>query len=414
MALTNRQSKQIKKCRNDFPALRRKHNGYPLAYFDGPGGTQVPTAVIDAIADYYYYKNANTHGFFITSEETDGVLNTARQKMALFLGAQSPDQISFGANMTTLAFSLSTAFKRFLKKGDEILITQLDHEANRGPWIKLKKSGLTVREVRLKADGALDYDDFSSKINASTRLVAMGMASNALGTVNDIHLIRKLTKNVGAWLLVDAVHFAPHFSIDVNNFDIDFLFCSAYKFYGPHVGILYSKTGLLDELDPDRLRTQDQQAPYRIETGTLNHAAIAGVSAAVDYIAALGDAPDPRNCLVEAMNTIQTYEHSLAVQLYEQIKMINGITLYGPSMDTPMRTPTVSFTVEEKHPEEVCRLLANKGICAWDGHFYAIRPVEILGLARKGGLTRTGISLYNSEDEVNRLISELKKIAESA
>jgi selenocysteine lyase/cysteine desulfurase len=216
---------------------------------------------------------------------------------------------------------------------------------------------------------------------------------------------------VGAWLLVDAVHFAPHFSLDVIELDIDFLICSAYKFYGPHVGILYSKSGILDELEPDRLRTQDQQSPFRIETGTLNHAAIAGVSAAVDYLANFGESPDPRNRLIEAMNCIQIYEHTLAVYIYEQITAIKGLTLYGPPIDAAKRTPTLSFTIDGKHPELVCRLLADKGICAWDGHFYAIRPVEILGLLEKGGLTRIGISIYNNKDEADRLVSALKMIA---
>ena len=356
MILSDQQSEQLIKCRDDFPALTREYNGYPLAYFDGPGGTQVPATVIDSIVDYYQSRNANTHGFFVTSEETDQVLHTARQKMALFLGALDAEQISLGANMTTLAYALSNAFRRSFKKGDQILVTQLDHEANRGPWIQLKESGIQVDEVRLKKDGTLDYEDLSAKLNVSTRLVAVGMASNALGTVNDIRLIRKLSKNVGAWLLVDAVHFAPHFSLDVIELDIDFLICSAYKFYGPHVGILYSKSGILDELEPDRLRTQDQQAPFRIETGTLNHAAIAGVSAAVDYLANFGESPDPRNRLIEAMNCIQIYEHTLAVYIYEQITAIKGLTLYGPPIDAAKRTPTLSFTIDGKHPELVCRL----------------------------------------------------------
>lgn len=250
-------------CRKDFPSLKRTYNNLPLAYFDGPGGTQIPKQVIDAIVNYYERCNTNTHGYFITSHETDQVIDQARDRMAAFLNAPSADCISFGANMTTLSYSLSKALLRMYKPGDEIVITELDHEANRAPWLSMKDHGIIIREVVLKNDGTLDYQDFKSKINNNTKLVAMGMASNALGTVNDIGPVRQWTKEVDANLLLDAVHYAPHFSIDVQMLDVDFLLCSAYKFYGPHVGILYSKNGLLDKLPTDCLRTQDQNAPLK-------------------------------------------------------------------------------------------------------------------------------------------------------
>ncbi len=405
------QFKEIIKRRNDFPSLNKKVNGYQLAYLDGPGGSQVPTQVIEAISNYYKNSNANTHGYFVTSIGSDEMIYQARKTAAYFLGAESPDCISFGANMTTLNFSLSKAIGRSLQRGDEIVITQLDHEANRGPWLNLRERGIIVREVLLKQDGTLDYFDFKEKINERTRLVAIGMSSNALGTVNNIKLIRQLTYEVGAWLMVDAVHYAPHFSIDVKSLGVDFLICSAYKFYGPHVGILYSREGLLEQFQTDRLRTQDPKAPNRIETGTLNHAAIAGVKAAVEYIASFGEGNDLRSKLVNAMKKINSYEHYLASTLYDELKKINGVAVYGQPFNDQHRAPTVSFTIDGIEPSEACKKFGEKGICVWDGNFYAIRAVEVLGLFEKGGLIRAGISLYNTMDEINRLVNEVKSIS---
>ena len=332
--------------RADFPSLKRLYRGHPLTYFDGPGGTQVPQSVIDAISGYYTTCNSNTHGSFVTTQESDAIIQSTRDHLAVFLNAPSSRCISIGANMTTLNFSLSKAIGRTLKEGDEILITQLDHEANRGPWLALKEHGATVREIALKTDGTLDYDDMAAKINKRTRLLAMGIASNALGTVNDAARARELTNKVGAWLVLDAVHFAPHFSIDVAALDTDFLLCSAYKFYGPHVGILYSRDGLLDQLEPDRLITQDQQAPFRIETGTLNHAAIAGVRAAIEYIASLGVGQDLRSQIVSAFRTIGEHERNLAKSLFEGLSSIGGIAIHGQPFGSHLRAPTVSFTTE--------------------------------------------------------------------
>lgn len=397
--------------RAHFPALQRQNQGNPLIYMDGPAGVQVPQQVIDTIAHYYQNSNANTHGAFLTSRETDAVMDTARQKMADFLGAEGPEAISFGQNMTTLNFSLSRAIARALQPGDEVLITQLDHEGNRGPWLALRERGIVVREVALKPEGVLDYEDFASKITERTRLVAVGLASNMLGTVNDIHLIRRLTYEVGAWLLIDAVHAAPHFSLDVQAMGCDFLLCSAYKFYGPHVGILYSRPGLLDRLHPDRLRTAYQHAPYSIETGTLNHAAIAGVSAAVDFIGALGAGSSQRETLVSAMQAIRQHEAELASRLFHGLKSIPGIHIYGISPDVPMRAPTLAIEVAQKTPQEVCTLLASRNIFAWDGHFYAIRAAEVLGLLEKGGVTRLGISAYTTREEVDQVVEAFRMLA---
>jgi selenocysteine lyase/cysteine desulfurase len=264
----------------------------------------------------------------------------------------------------------------------------------------------------LKRDGTLDYDDMRAKIGPKTRLLALGLASNALGTVNDVALARELTSRVGAWLLVDAVHYAPHFSIDVQAMDVDFLLCSAYKFYGPHVGILYCREGLLDQLEPDRLRTQDQIAPYKIETGTLNHAAIVGIKAAIEYIATLATGADLRVKIVAAMKLIGEHERTLASKFYNGLTSINGITIYGQPFGSALRAPTISFTVKSKSAEEVCTRLGERGFCTWDGHFYALRAIEALGLLERGGVTRVGISMYNAIEEVASLLEEVKRIAE--
>ena len=397
--------------RKQFPSLNRQHNGMPMVFIDGPAGTQVPQSVIDSITHYYKNSNANSHGAFITTQETDHVIEDMRIAMAALLGAPGPETISIGQNMTTLNFSLARAMARVFRPGDEVLITQLDHEANRGPWLTLRDAGIKVREVKLLPNGVLDYDDFALKINENTRLVCMGMSANSIGTVNNFKLVRELTYKFNAWLLLDAVHYAPHFSIDVQELGCDFLLCSAYKFYGPHVGLLYSKPGLLDRLPTDRLRTAGQIAPFCIETGTLNHAAIAGVKAAVDFLASLGNGNTLRQKLLNAYQVIAAHEHKLASRLYAGLKSIKGITLIGQDFSSAARTPTVSFTLEGKTPEQVCVELAKKNICAWDGHFYAIRAIETLGLLEKGGVTRLGISLYNTEEEINRVIDEINKIA---
>lgn len=401
----------ISTLRNQFPSLQRLHNHKPLIFLDGPGGTQAPESVIEAISSYYRRSNANTHGAFITTRETDLIMSEVREKLAVFLGAAGPETISLGQNMTTLNFSLARAMARVLKPGDEVLITQLDHEANRGPWLTLREYGVIVREVQLLPGGTLNYEDFEQKLGERTRLVCMGMSSNAIGTVNDVARVRELTYRFGAWLLLDAVHYAPHFSIDVQETGCDFLLCSAYKFYGPHVGVLYSRPGLLDRLPADRLRTTEQVAPYSIETGTLNHAAMAGVSAAIDFIGSLGEGSTLREKLVSAYSTISRHEFALASRLHEHLRDIDGIQVVGQNFLSTDRTPTVSFTLAGKTPGQVCAALAEENICAWDGHFYAIRAMEVLGLVDKGGVTRMGISVYNTEEEIDRVAEVMKKIA---
>jgi cysteine desulfurase family protein (TIGR01976 family) len=403
---------ECERCRRDFPALGREVNGHPLAYLDGPAGTQVPQQVIEAVAHYYRTCNANTHGAFMTSRESDEVIHRAREAVAAFLGAPSWREVSFGANMTTLNFSLSQALVREMRPGDEIVITELDHEANRGPWLALRERGIEVREIALQHDGTLDYGDMRRKITDRTRLVAIGYASNALGTVNDVPLARKLSREVGAWLVVDAVHYAPHFSLDVTALDADFLLCSAYKFYGPHVGILYTRPGLLAKLRTDKLRTQDDEAPFRIETGTLNHAAIAGVSAAIDYVASWGQGETLRTRLVSAMEGIARHEHGIASFYWENVRSFPGVMPWGQGFSSPHRAPTVSITIAGVRPSEAARALGEKRILVWDGDFYAARAIEVLGLAQGGGVLRTGISMYNTREEIERLLEGVAALAE--
>ena len=396
--------------REDFPSLARTFNGLPLAFLDGPAGTQVPEPVIAAMAEYYRTSNANTHGEFPTSRETDRLLHETREAAAAFLGAPSGREISFGQNMTTLNFALSHALVREMAPGDEIVITQLDHEANRGPWLNLRERGIVVREVALRPDGRLDPEDFARQVTARTRLVALGLASNALGTVNDAALARRLSKEVGAWLLLDAVHYAAHLPVDVVALDADFLLCSAYKFYGPHVGILYTRPGLLERLRTDKLRVQEDEAPFRIETGTLNHAALVGVKAAVEYIASWGEDGTLRERIVSAMEGIAGYEHGLGRHYHDNVRRIPGVTVWGTDFSGP-RAPTVSITIDGVLPLAAARALGEKGLQVWDGHFYALRAIEVLGLAERGGVIRTGLAMYNTAEEIDRLLAAVEELA---
>jgi len=401
----------LDKLRSNFPSLSLKdENENQIIYLDGPGGTQVPSSVIDAISNYYRQSNSNTHGEFITSKETDSIMDSMRKKVAQLLGAESKECISIGQNMTTLNYSLSRGLSKFFKKGDEVIITELDHEANRGPWKTLESYGIKLVEVALLQDGTLDYNDFKNKINQRTSLVAMGMSSNALGTINDFNFIRKITTKYNSLLLLDAVHYAPHFSIDVKSLDCDFLICSAYKFYGPHVGLLYSRPGLLDTLDPDRLIVQEQYAPYKIETGTLNHAACSGVSAAIDFISSIGEGNSYREKLVSAYKKISNHEYELASNLYSSLDALDNVTIIGQDFSNKNRTPTVSFIHKKYSANEICKKLGEVNICAWDGHFYALKAIQKLNLEKIGGVTRLGVSLYNSQKEIDRTVKVISSL----
>jgi cysteine desulfurase family protein (TIGR01976 family) len=404
-------SLECRACRADFPALARAQGEQPLAYLDGPGGTQVPQRVIDTIHRAYSHHNANRHGLFVTSIEVDDTMLRARQIIADFLGAENYRCISLGANMTTLSYSLSHALARALVPGDEIVVTQLDHEANRAPWTRLRAQGFAVHEIRLKPDGRLDETDMRSKIGARTKIVALGYSSNVLGTVNAVEVARGLTAAVDAYLVVDAVHYAPHFPINLKDLGADFVLCSGYKFYGPHVGILYTRPGLLETLITDVLPVQEQAPPYLIETGTLNHPAIEGVAAAIEYIASWGAGQTLRSKIVDAMDNIRAYEHALGRYYYEEVQRIAGVRAWGTDFSTDCRAPTVSITLDGITAATLAQKLGALGLCLWAGHFYAPRPIETLGLDPQEGLLRMGISMYNDESEIERLLGALRDIA---
>jgi cysteine desulfurase family protein (TIGR01976 family) len=398
------------RCRKDFPALTRKPEGLNLAYLDGPGGSQVPQIVIDTLGDFYATCNVNTHGNFWPSQEVDRRMAAAREALAAFLGAENASCVSFGQNMTTLNYALSAAIGHTLQPGDEVLITQLDHEANRGPWLRLRERGMVVQEVRLLPSGVLDLGDMAAKITARTKGFALGASSNALGTVNDLALARRLTNEVGALLVIDAVHYAPHFSLDVKSLGMDFLLCSGYKFYGPHVGVLYSRPGALDRLPTERLSVQDPTAPYRIETGTLNHAAIDALRAAVEYLGSWGQGSSLRERLVDAMTGIAAYEHGLAKFYHDTVREMRGVQVWGPDLSQRSRAPTVSITLDKVSATQAAASLGKEGICVWDGHFYAARAVQVLGLNDRGGLLRTGVSMYSSREDIERLLAGIAKL----
>ena len=399
------------KIREYFPSIGRVDaNNNQIIYLDGPGGTQVPIQVIEGISQYYIRSNANTHGEFVTSKETDFMMDGVRERVSEMLGSEGPKTISIGQNMTTLNYSLARALSRKFNEGDEVIITELDHEANRGPWKVLEEVGVKLIEVKLLDNGTLDYTDFKNKINDKTVMVCMGMSSNALGTLNDFVEIGNYLKDKNCLFLLDAVHYAPHFSINVQELGCDFMLCSAYKFYGPHVSFLYSKPGLLGSLTPDRLVVQDQEAPYIIETGTLNHAACSGVTSAIDFIASIGEGSTLREKLESAYRLISIHEFELAKHLYDSLQKEDKIKVIGQDFSSKKRTPTVSFVHNDFSPQDVCKKLASENICAWDGHFYALKAIQKLGLESAGGVTRLGVSVYNTKQEVDRVVEVIKNL----
>ncbi len=399
--------------RSHFPALDRVHGGHPVAYFDGPGGTQVPRQVGDAMLDYLYHHNANTHWAYPSSAETDAALSGARQALADFLNA-SPDEIAFGANMTTLTLHLSRAIGRRLGEGDEIVVTELDHHANVDPWREMARDrNVEVRTVRMDPEsGQLDPDDLAGKLTSKTRLLAIGAASNALGTITDVRTSAGMAHDAGALVFVDAVHYAPHLLVDVESIGCDFLACSAYKFNGPHVGILFAKKDLLGELDFPRLLPAGQTAPERAETGTLNHEGIVGAAAAVDFLASLsgsgGSEGTRRARLAGAYDEMHERGSALVRQLWDGLEGVERVRLYGPPPGNP-RTPTVGFIVEGMSSEDVAKRLAERGVFVSHGDFYAMTVVERLGLA-DSGLVRAGCGIYTTPGEVSRLVEGVREI----
>jgi cysteine desulfurase family protein (TIGR01976 family) len=393
-------TEEMRRC---FPALARTHNGYSVAYFDGPGGTQVPRTVVEAMNDYLYHHNANTHWAYPTSEETDTIIDSARSVLSDFLNTSSTE-IVFGANMTTLTFHLARALGRDYERDDEILVTELDHHANIAPWRALEKErGVKVRMVKMIPEtGELDWDDFSRQLNGGTKLVAIGAASNALGTINDVRRAGEMAHSLGAQIFVDAVHYAPHEPIDVRDWNCDFLACSAYKFYGPHIGILYGRHDLLDSLDFPKLVPAPDSAPERAETGTQNHEGIAGAAAAVDFLASLAPGPTRRESLLAALRQLHQRSDVLITQLWNGLREIERVRLYGPPPGTA-RTPTIAFTVNGATSIEVAEKLAERGVFLSHGDFYALTVVERLGQAPHG-LVRAGCACYTTPEEVDRLL----------
>jgi cysteine desulfurase family protein (TIGR01976 family) len=391
--------------------MERRHHGQPVAYFDGPGGTQMPRQVVEAINDYIYHHNANTHWAFPTSHETDEAIANARQVLAEFLNASS-QEVAFGANMTTLTFHLARALGRRWGPGDEIVVTELDHHANIDPWRALERErGVTVRVARMIPEtGQLDRDDLSRQITGRTRLVAVGAASNALGTIHDIANVSKMAHDAGALVFVDAVHYVPHRLFDVRAIDCDFLACSAYKFYGPHVGVLCGKHDVLDGLDVPKLRPAPETVPERLETGTQNHEGIVGAAAAVEFLGSLAPGPNRRARLQAAFDALHDRGMTLVERFWRGLSEIGGVRLYGPLPSEP-RTPTVSFTVSGISSVEVCRRLADRGLFASHGDFYATTAVERLGVAGEG-LVRIGCACYTTDEEIERLLAAVGGVAQ--
>ena len=402
----------VEQIRDHFPALERTHSGRRVAYFDGPGGTQVPRQVADAIREYLFHHNANTHWRYPTSHETDAAILNARQAVAEFLNAH-PDEVVFGANMTTLTFHLGRALGRGWGPGDEIVVTELEHHANIDPWRALARDrGVVVKMAAVvPGTGELDWEDLRRQITRRTRLLAIGAASNAIGTVNDVARAAALARAVGALVFVDAVHYAPHALIDVHALDCDFLSCSAYKFYGPHHGILYGRRERLAALDLPKLEPAPTDPPESLETGTQNHEGIVGAAAAVDFLASIGgyQTGRRRDALVRAFGALHQRGQALVERMWRRLEAIPGVTLYGPPTHRP-RTPTLSFTLKGRTSSEVADHLTSRAVFASNGDFYATTLIRRLGQAEHG-VVRAGCACYTTEEEVDRLVDAVAEIA---
>jgi cysteine desulfurase family protein (TIGR01976 family) len=400
--------------RADFPVFERRVGGRPIAFFDGPGGSQVPRQVAGAVAEYLTLHNANTHGSFLTSAETDETLAEARRAMADFVGARSPREIVFGANMTTLTFHLSRSLGREWGPGDEVVVTELDHQANVAPWRRMAEDrGMTVRVVPFDPETLqLDYAALEGMLGPKTRLVAVGAASNAVGTINDVRRVTDAARAVGALTFVDAVHYAPHRLPDVEAMGCDFLACSAYKFFGPHIGILWGRGELLERLTPYKVPPASDEGPERWETGTQNHEGMAGARAAVDWLASIagGDGGDRREALRRSFEAIEAHEAALFRTMEDGLRAIPGVRFYGAPRGS-QRTPTAAITVEGTTPDEVARRLGEEGVFVWNGHFYAVTVCDVLGLSDCGGLIRCGIAPYTTGEDVQRLVDGIGRIA---
>ena len=418
------QIKSTEEIRAEFPALRRVHNGHAVAYFDAPGGTQTPSVVVEVVADYLLNHNANTHWEYPSSHETDAIIESARHASADFLNA-SANEIAFGPNTTTMIYHLSRALGRTLGPGDEIVITELEHHANVAPWQALVvERGVTLNVAQMDTEtGQLDWNDFERLVTPRTKVVAFGAGCNALGTVNRFNDAVELAHSVGALALVDAVHYAPYFLCNVKEMNCDFLTCSAYKFYGPHMSIFYGKKDLLESIDFPKLEPAPNYAPERAEMGTQNHEGIAGAAAAIDFYASLAgyrtassserdnDATsNRRKALEQSFTGLRAHSAQQVARLWEQLSRINGVRLYGPPPHLE-RTPTIAFTIKDVASTEAARRLAERGLFVSHGNFYAQTVVDRLGLQPEG-LVRVGCACYTSDEEVERLIVAVRETAQ--
>jgi cysteine desulfurase family protein (TIGR01976 family) len=406
--------------RSQFPALAQTVNKHPAVFLDGPGGTQVPQQVIDAIADYLSRNNANTGGAYHTSRNTDRMIAEARSAMGDFLNCAA-DETVFGANMTTLTFAMSRAIGRELVPGDEIVLTLLDHDANFSPWKALEEKGVIIRTVKFNEDDCtLDMQDLAAKIGKRTRLVAVGYASNAVGTINNVAEVVRLARQAGALSYIDAVHYAPHGAIDVRALDCDFLVCSTYKFFGPHMGVLYGKREHLKRLRPYKVRPNTDNIPNCWEWGTLNHECIAGIKACVDYWGELGRRAKPAvttrcDAILAAHQAIHEHERKMMEKMITGLLALPGLKLYGISDPKRFenRCATIAVRIEGHTPLELATKLGERGFFTWDGNYYALNVTEQLDVERLGGFLRIGLVHYNTMDEVERLLSALREIVEA-
>ncbi len=406
--------------REQFPSLQLKVNGQQAAFLDGPAGTQVPRQVMDAVQKYFLEANANTYGAFLTSRRTNDTISGARAAMADLFNS-SPEEVVFGQNMTTITLGLARAIGRELKPGDEILLTVLDHDANYSPWKALEEKGVVIRTVDIReSDCTLDLDDLKSKLSAKTKLVAVGYASNAVGTINPVAEITRLAHAAGALSFIDAVHYAPHGPMDVKALDCDFLVCSPYKFFGPHMGTLYGKREHLERFKPYKVRPATDLVPECWETGTQVQELIAGIHAAVEYVAELGRRCDPsakdrRAALLAAYRSTVAYERTLVTRLIEGLLAIPGLRFFGITDPKRFqeRCSTVSFRLAKGTPTDAATFLGERGIFTWDGNFYALNLTERLGVEKLGGVLRVGLVHYNTVDEVERLLIGLRDFSTS-
>lgn len=406
--------------RGHFPALGLTHQGKPLVFFDNPGGTQVPNQVIDQISTYLRRSVANVHGAFPTSQRTDAVVAECHAGLAALLGGDA-DEIVLGANMTSLAFALGRSLSREWQPGDEIVVTTLDHDANVTPWrMAAQDRGVTVQQVDIDPeDCTLDWADLTRKITPRTKFVAVGWSSNAVGTITDVRRVVEMAHDVGALCFVDAVQAVPHLPCDVRALDCDFLACSAYKFFGPHIGVLWAKREHLARLTAYKVRPAPEELPSRWETGTQNHEGQAGINGALEYLAGLGvgymehydehigAAYGQRATLLAAMHVIRDYERDLGQYLLAGLESIPGVRIYGITERerAAERVPTVAFRLDGVHPQTIAERLGADGIAVWNGHYYALELVERLGLADDGGMVRVGLAHYNTTDEIDRMLN---------